>query len=150
MGNAKHEDYHAGIPKITYRGWPGHYIMGHRCLFRLNTLIELFDWKIVVSTVGNKLDSEGATDEKGSKIGLDHYFETMAFWAHKVEHSYGDKISYWEADVTKRVELSFPTYLYDMNHDYKAQENHEKAVDEIRHLLIQQKLEYPKEMPEDV
>lgn len=42
--------------RITYRGWPGHYCSARYCIFRLNTLIEVGDVRVVVSTVGNAWD----------------------------------------------------------------------------------------------
>ncbi len=137
--NTKREDYVAhGIPKVTYRGWPGHYILGDRCLFRLNTLIELFEWKVVVSTVGNVMNAIPCTSLE--MIDSAHYFETRAFWA-KCDKSEGRK--YWESDVTREICLSLNNYVSEQD-DRIAQANHEKAVDEIRHKLIQRQLEYPK------
>jgi hypothetical protein len=77
--------------KITYRGWPGHFCMGHRCVFHLNTLIEFGEKRVVVSTVGDMRPTA-----RIEEIGLDRYFETMAFYAVK-------EGKYWEANMIKRL-----------------------------------------------
>ena len=77
----------------TERGWGGHFICAHDCLFRRNTLLVNGRRKIVVSTVGNM-----SRNRKLETIGYNRYYETMAFVAHK-------EGAYWEADVSK--ELSF-------------------------------------------
>lgn len=84
--------------KRTERGWPGHYILGERCLFRRNTLLEFGDVSIVVSTVGG-LQSRDGKDRKPETIGVGRYYETMAFHAHKDG-------AYIEADVL-RGQISF-------------------------------------------
>jgi hypothetical protein len=60
----------------TERGWPGHFICADKCLFRRNTLLELGDVKIVVSTVW-LFRVNGQFQE----IGCGRYFETMAFYS---------------------------------------------------------------------
>ena len=79
--------------KTTERGWIGHFIGGHNCLFRRNTLIECGDERIVVSTVGAYMPKSLGKIET---IGVDRWFETMAF---KAEYLGG----YWDADVDEPV-----------------------------------------------
>lgn len=77
--------------KRIERGWPGHYICANRCLFRLNTLLEYKDKKIVVSTVGNMY-----MDNKPEMIGHNRWYETMVF--------YGKQDGYYiEADVSQEL-----------------------------------------------
>lgn len=61
--------------KTTERGWAGHYICASRCLFRRNTLVESDSEAVIVSTVGNHIDSDGET----CQIGSGRFFETRAF-----------------------------------------------------------------------
>lgn len=78
---------------IQERGWPGHYVCAHDCEFRRNTLITVGEKRIVVSTIGaSRINGMGPMQT----IGIDRYYETMAFEA-VLE---GD---YWEADVSKEV-----------------------------------------------
>lgn len=107
--------------KVTERGWPGHYVGAANCIFRRNTLIECRDRKIIVSTVGN-YRSRGSAET----IGLDRYYETMAFEA-QLEGKY------WEADVTKEVDFHSPWRINEINDntDNEANEMHETIVQEI-------------------
>lgn len=83
--------------KITERGWAGHFICAHYCLFRRNTLIEYANKKIVVSTVGRMIIRNPDTGESEIEtIGLNRWYETMAFVG-KNEGGYID------ADVSKPV-----------------------------------------------
>lgn len=75
--------------KITERGWGGHFILAHRCLFRRNTLVEGLSDSVVVSTVGGL--REGDTIRTIGAGG--RYYETMVFGA--VEQG-----PYIEADVS--------------------------------------------------
>ena len=59
---------------VTERGWPGHFILSDRCLFRRNTLLEYKDKKWVVSTVGNYINRENKLDT----IGHRRWYETRA------------------------------------------------------------------------
>ena len=74
------------------RGWAGHYICANRCRFRRNTLLTYNDIMIVVSSVG--LLKIG---DSFDVIGLNRYFETMAFHADK------DDKRYFDADVRKQI-----------------------------------------------
>lgn len=77
--------------KRTERGWPGHFICCDRCKFRLNTLLEYGDKKIVVSTVGNMY-----IDDKPETVGYRRWYETMVFYAHQ-------EGEYIEADVSRQL-----------------------------------------------
>jgi hypothetical protein len=109
-------------PKVTYRGWGGHFIGGHRCLFRLNTLIEYKDIKIVVSTVGNYMEEING-NRKIRELGFNRYFETMAFHAKK-------EGEFWEADVAKEISFESP-WSYGKDEEWKANKGHWDVVDEI-------------------
>ena len=118
--------------KRTERGWAGHFICAERCLFRRNTLLELGDVAIVVSTVG-AMRPLGRERGKPETIGHCRYYETMAFHAHKDG-------AYVEADVM-RGELSFdsPWMLdrwEDEDIDVQANNMHEAVVAEISERMV--------------
>ena len=77
---------------ITERGWPGHFILGHRCLWRRNTLLELGERRLVVSSVGRCLDKSDDQETFMAIGGNGRMMETMTFVAR-----YDDP--YWEADI---------------------------------------------------
>ena len=121
------------MAKRTERGWAGHFICGHGCLFRRNTLIESGENRIVVSTVGGY-----RYNEKIETIGAGgRYYETMAFKAKK-------EGPYFEADVSE--ELSFesegaicaesPDELPD-DVDNRADQMHEAVVAELMAVIEQ-------------
>ena len=111
--------------KITYRGWPGHFCCGHRCVFHLNTLIEYGKKKIVVSTVGLMLDpmNEDKNKIKYGEIGIGRYFETMAFEAEK-------KGEFGDANVQKQISFDSPS-SWGLKEELKANNGHIKVVEEI-------------------
>jgi hypothetical protein len=120
--------------KRTERGWAGHFICAHSCLFRRNTLLECGDERIIVSTVGAYLYKE-----KLETIGAGgRYYETMAFKAK-------NEGPYFDADVHN--ELSFdsewsicagsPEELPD-DVDNQADQMHEAVVSELSALLASQ------------
>lgn len=109
----------------TERGWAGHFIAANRCWFRRNTLLTYNDIRIVVSTVG-LMDVDG----KFEKIGLDRYFETMAFHADKNKR-------YFDADVSKQVYFDSDWAISEIDADDKANEMHESVVAEISTKLEQ-------------
>ena len=76
--------------KETYRGWQGHFICN--CRYHLNTLLELDEQKIVVSTVGMFYGNE----KKPQMIGCNRYFETLVFEA-------TEKNGFIDADVSKEL-----------------------------------------------
>jgi hypothetical protein len=112
--------------KIIYRGWPGHFCCGHRCIFHLNTLIEYGKKKIVVSTVGLMLDpmNEDKNKIKYGEIGYNRYFETMAFEAEK-------KGEFWDANVQTQINFDSPCNYKSVNDELKANDGHIKVVQEI-------------------
>lgn len=116
--------------KRTERGWAGHYILSNRCLFRRNTLLEYKNIKIVVSSVG--LRQGGESHEKGyfEPVGLDHYFETLAFHANQYDLRYKD------ADVSKQISFESNNRIYEVDADDLANVMHENAVEEITDKLL--------------
>ena len=114
------------IIKRTERGWAGHFICAHDCLFRRNTLLENSETgaKIVVSTVG--LMRRGESIET---IGFNRYFETMAFAAEPVGR-------YLDADVSREVEFDSPWSIAELDADDKANDMHEAVVKELRNKML--------------
>jgi hypothetical protein len=114
--------------KITEHGWPGHYILGHRCQFRRNTHLTHDDGRcIVVSTVGNRRDSEygGGMIE----LGHDRHYETMAFVGY-LQDGY-----YIEADTSREIGSGYAGLKYTEENedsiDNLADEMHDRVVDQI-------------------
>ena len=112
------------MPKITERGWAGHFICADRCRFRRNTLIDFGKKKIVVSTVGVMLLNRD--DKKFGEIGLNRHYETMAFKAKKDG-------AYWDADVTKEVRFESKWRIEKLSDssDNEANEMHDNVVKEL-------------------
>lgn len=114
--------------RITWRGWPGHFICGYRCVFHLNTLIEYDEIRIVVSTVGLMLkdgwDKAKTWSGRFDTVGCDRYFETMAF------HACRDG-KFWDADVEREIsfESKWEWELPDM--EQQANDGHYAVVKEI-------------------
>lgn len=112
--------------KRTERGWAGHFIASERCLFRRNTLLEYGDKKWVVSTVGRFVNSRHEIDT----IGLDRYYETMAFEAEF------DGL-YYDADVEKIIDFESDWAIGDKKFDseQRANDMHEKVVAELMEMI---------------
>jgi len=121
-------------PKITFRGWPGHFICGNRCVFRLNTLIEYQDIKIVVSTVGLMIKEwPNESLEYGyEKIGVNRHYETMAFHAELTSFSFG---KFWDANVEREINFESEWCYQNIEDEQKAQDGHYKVIDEICYKL---------------
>lgn len=113
------------------RGWPGHFILGRRCLFRRNTLLTDVDndRHIVVSTVGNML-SRSAFAGTGAgvveAVGAGYYYETLAF----VGQHEGP---YVEAAAARQVFVDRPHTIPTMHEGVSndADAMHEDVVDAI-------------------
>ena len=114
---------------ITERGWGGHLICAHKCHFRRNTLIELGDKRIVVSTVGAMKNEDYSYEE----IGVDRHFETMAFDAHYTE-------PYWDACVHKQLNFESQWCIkgVDFTSDNRANDMHDTVVKEFCKKLKQE------------
>ena len=110
------------------RGWVGHYCCSSRCLFRRNTLLSLGDKKIVVSTVGRMV-----VGNEIEKIGLDRYYETMAFFAEK-------KSVYYDADVEKQIIIDSNWSINEIYAEIEANNMHEAVVNEIVEKLENNKV----------
>lgn len=115
--------------KVTERGWAGHLCFADACKFRRNTLLEYKDKKWIVSTVGAMPANEYSVykNENGFvTIGLGRYYETMVFEAKK-------NGVYWDADVRKEIDFESEWVLNecDFNSDQKANDMHEKVVEEL-------------------
>ena len=63
---------------VKERGWPAHFCMGDRCLFRRNTLVGEYPKCIIVSTVGNLYES-GIHSDGPQTVGAGRYYETAMF-----------------------------------------------------------------------
>ncbi len=114
----------------TERGWAGHFCCAFKCAFRRNTLLEHNDIKIVVSTVGAML-------ERGRYEALDsknRFYETMAF------HSKESDKEYHNIDGDKQVSFDSEWETTKLD-DIKANDTHEKVVDEITKGLLSDKEE---------
>lgn len=111
--------------KVSYRGWPGHFICGDRCVFRLNTLLECGNTRIVVSTVGLMRDR---LDEGFQQIGHNRHFETMAFHAKENEE-------FWDADVQREVFFDSQWAWEKPEDEWAANKGHWAVVEEIKRKL---------------
>lgn len=121
--------------KRTERGWAGHFILGDKCRFRRNTLLEYGDRKWIVSTVGNLVAMNPLTQNREvMEIGHQRWYETMAFEA-------TDKVGYLDADVSKEIAFESEWGIWDETwHDViekypqiddVANNMHEKVVAEL-------------------
>lgn len=122
--------------KITYRGWPGHYCMGSKCVFHLNTLVEVGDVRVVVSTVGNL--RSGLPHMYGAEeVGCGRYYETMAFRAALID-------GYWDQESGQSISLSGKTAVTRMTKqcDQEAQDMHEVAVRAITNRILSGELKW--------
>ena len=123
--------------KRTERGWPGHFCVSNRCLFRRNTLLEYKDIKIVVSTVGameskKHMFEENTFESTFEEIGIGRYYETMCFHALKDDEIYND------IDVTKEIHFdsNWRIEYIKYDSDNEANDMHEKVVTEITNNLL--------------
>ena len=120
--------------KRTERGWAGHFCLAEGCLFRRNTLLEYGDVRIVVSTVGGLLKDQTALqnhERRFDTLARGRYYETLAFYAERVEDRY------WDADVSKEIEFESPWSISEIDADDKANDMHEKVVEELSKKLKQ-------------
>lgn len=114
--------------KRTERGWAGHFICADRCLFRRNTLLEAKDTRIVISSVG-LMKTNNDKEKPFDTVGRNRYFETMAFHAQRVQDRY------WDIEVSKQVRFDSPWCIADVDADDRANDMHEKVVEEITERL---------------
>lgn len=113
--------------KRTERGWPGHFCLADRCLFRRNTLLECGDIKIVVSTVGLMKDPHDGG--QWAEIGYKRHYETMVF------HASTSDTRYHDADVTRQIYFESPWAISEVDADDQANIMHEMVVEEITDKL---------------
>lgn len=125
--------------KITERGWAGHFCCADKCRFRRNTLLEYQDKKWIVSTVGAMPQSkvmreipEFCSKNGFETIGLNRYYETMAFEAKPVKNKEGIVI-YYDANVEKQIDFDSDWAIdnCDFEADKQANEMHDKVVEEL-------------------
>ena len=114
------------MAKIIERGWAGHFICAHKCMFRRNTLIVGDKDSVIVSTVGGMRPTDGRNGVE--EIGYKRYYETMVFGVKKDGE-------YLEADVQDQRDFdgewsicadSWQDLPKDV--DNRANEMHEKIV----------------------
>jgi len=114
----------------TERGWGGHFICAPDCQFRRNTLLELGDLRIVVSTVGNLRPVHNG--RKIDTIGHERYFETMVFHAHK-------EGPYWDANVMRgQIDFGSGWAISEIHEgvDNEANNMHEDVCAEIHQRMV--------------
>lgn len=115
----------------TERGWGGHFICFYRCDFRRNTLLELGEQRIVVSTVGRMRVTDPSHGRNNYEtIGHDRHYETMAFRAEMCG-------IYWDANVSREVCFSSPWAVSEITEDSDAEANavHERVVAEVAAMM---------------
>lgn len=121
--------------KRTEQGWAGHFIAAQSCLFRRNTLLELDEERLIISTVGNYQPRSGPIQE----IGAGRYYETMIFWAES-------RGGYWEADVNKGeldiVDTKFSIRQITNESDQLANNMHEWNVDRCVDWLLKRRTDH--------
>lgn len=114
------------MAKIIERGWAGHFICAHKCMFRRNTLIVGDKDSVIVSTVGGMRPTDGRNGAE--EIGYKRYYETKVFGVKKDGE-------YLEADVQDQRDFdgewsicadSWQDLPKDV--DNRANEMHEKTV----------------------
>lgn len=118
--------------KRTERGWAGHFICSDRCNFRRNTLLEYEGEFIVVSTVG-RMVIEYVGHSALDTVGLDRYYETMAFYSDTSDMEFHD------IDVKRQIYLGRDWALNEID-DNKANDMHEKAVDWVSRQMVEHKI----------
>lgn len=125
--------------KITERGWAGHFICADKCKFRRNSLLEYGDKKWIVSTVGAMPQSEVMRkipefcSENGFEtIGLERYYETMAFEAKECTEKGSDCI-YLDANVSEPIDFDSEWAIdhIDFGTDQEANDMHDAVVMEL-------------------
>ena len=109
---------------IEERGWAGHYIAASNCRFRRNTLLHCDGKYIVVSTVGNYW-----YDGNCEEIGLNRYYETMAFFSLDCDTKYHD------IDVSRQIYFSSPWAIDHPDADNEANAMHKAVVLEIMRAM---------------
>ena len=114
--------------KRTERGWSAHFICASRCRFRRNTLLELGDRRIVVSTVGNMEPFRETDNRQMEEIGLERCWETMVFDAVY-------EAPYWEANTSSELGFDSPWALDVTANDLDANAMHERVVREIANRM---------------
>lgn len=129
------------LPKLRVRaqerGWPGHFILAHRCFFHRNTLLTLKRGgrslaRAVVSTVGLLQDTSGDVIRMGSARS-GPYYETKMFMARRVQRYY------WDTDPYNEISLDgvWCIYTHDEKTDYLANVKHERAVVQMSRWMKQ-------------
>lgn len=120
------------------RGWAGHFICADKCRFRRNTLLTKGDVRIIVSTVGCMVMEIGGKT-KIHEIGLDRYYETMAFRA-----KFDGK--YWDVNVSKEISFESPWCVKNAEDDDIANNQHEVVVTEITQRIEDGEFDVPEDV----
>jgi len=124
------------VVKRTERGWGGHFIAASRCSFRRNTLLEYFDVKIVVSTVGGFVCKDTNDKLFIEQIGHNRYYETMAFYSDPKDARYHD------ADVQRPIDFNSKWGIDHIDADDEANDMHEAVVAELTTKLLAGEVEH--------